>query len=162
MNEINKITNKFIKGNWKLKPIDKNYEFYKDYLKTKTKDNLNYKTIIDTINNSDLTTHYINTINNYNDKIIKQSDIHGIAHVIRTSIFLLIISILEKTNIEDFQIILESILYHDIGRTNDIDDDRHGYEATKKIGFLKEKYNQNDFILISALITAHCIDDDLY
>ena len=155
MNKINKITNKFIKGKWKFNPIDKNYEFYKEYIKINSNTNINYNNILNNINNSELTNYYIKIMNNYNPKIINQSDIHGLSHIIRTSIFILILSTFENINIDDFKIVLESILYHDIGRTNDIDDDNHGYEATKKITFLKEQYNEEEYSLISSLITAH-------
>jgi len=162
MNNIDKITNKFINGKWKFNKIDKNYEFYKEYIKILNKENINYSKITSDINKSKLTKYYIKIIESYNPNIIKQSDIHGISHVIRTSFFILILSTLENINIKDFKILVESILYHDIGRTNDIDDERHGYEATKKIDFLKDKYNENDYSLITSLITAHCIDDNLY
>ena len=162
MNKINKITNKFIKGKWKFNQIDKNYEFYKEYKKINSNTNINYNNILNNINNSELTNYYIKIMNNYNPKIINQSDIHGLSHIIRTSIFILILSTFENINIDDFKIVLESILYHDIGRTNDIDDDNHGYEATKKITFLKEQYNEEEYSLISSLITAHWLDDELY
>lgn len=164
MNDFNNITNKFIKGNWNFKTINKNTEYHNFYIKSKQDiDNIiNYKYITELLNNAEITNTYFEILKSYNYKLIKQSDIHGISHIIRTSLFLLIISILEKINIEDFKILLESILYHDIGRINDIDDEYHGYNATKEIIFLKEKYNDNDYKMICSIITGHCIDDELY
>ena len=68
-------------------------------------------------------------------------------------------STIEKIKNHDFKIMLESILYHDIGRTNDIDDEFHGYNAINKLDFLKEKYNNTEYNIICAIITGHCIDD---
>ena len=114
MNDFNNITNKFIKGNWNFKTINKNTEYHNFYIKSKQDiDNIiNYKYITELLNNAEITNTYFEILKSYNYKLIKQSDIHGISHIIRTSLFLLIISILEKINIEDFKILLEKLSNH--------------------------------------------------
>ena len=161
MKKLQYTTDKFINGNWIFKPIENHTKYYIYYTNSKelTYNTINYSDIINILNTSKLKTTYIEAIKNYNTDLIKQSNIHGLSHIIRTSIFLLIISTIEKIKNHDFKIMLESILYHDIGRTNDIDDEFHGYNAINKLDFLKEKYNNTEYNIICAIITGHCIDD---
>ena len=164
MKEFNNIVNKFFSNNYVFTSIDIENDFYSFYLDAKNSgfDLINYDYIVKALNSSNLTEIYLNTIKEYNDELITQIGIHGMSHIIRTSLFLLIISVLERINEKDFKLLLESILYHDVGRVNDIDDEMHGFNSTKKISFLKEYYSQEDYNMICALITAHCLDDKLY
>ena len=164
MKEFNNIVNKFFSNNYVFTSIDIENDFYSFYLDAKNSgfDLINYDYIVKTLNSSNLTEIYLNTIKEYNDELITQIGILGMSHIIRTSLFLLIISVLERINEKDFKLLLESILYHDVGRVNDIDDEMHGFNSTKKISFLKEYYSQEDYNMICALITAHCLDDKLY
>lgn len=73
---------------------------------------------------------------------------------------MLILSVLENMPLEDFKLALDSIIYHDIGRVNDIDDEMHGYNATKKLGFLENNYNIEDFNTIKFVIESHSLDDN--
>lgn len=123
---------------------------------------LDYESILNIINNSILKNEYLNILATFKYELLINSDVHGIDHVVRTSFYALIISIVEKLDIQEFRIVLECILYHDIGRVNDTDDDLHGYNSSLKINFLKEKYSEEDLKYIKALMTGHSLDDYKY
>jgi len=96
---INKI-NKFLNQKWIFKEIKDNTEFYKFYTNAKNTNlnQINYEQIINIVKESKILDTYINIINSYNIDLINQSNIHGLEHIIRTSLFLLIISIKENTD----------------------------------------------------------------
>lgn len=162
------IINKFLNGDFIFKNIDNTNERFKkyqeslDYINKNNILKLDYSKILEIISNSPLKDEFIRIISNFKSELLVFGNIHGIDHVIRTSIFILVISICEELTIKEFKIVLESILYHDIGRVNDIDDDIHGYNSSLKVDFLNEIYNQEDFDFIRALITGHSLDDDKY
>ena len=123
---------------------------------------LKYNDIIEYTKESEYVSCYKKFINKINYSLLLKSDVHGLPHIIRSSIYTLIICAYEKIKLEDFKIALECIFYHDIGRINDIDDDYHGYNATKKLLFLDEKYDNNIVNIIKFVITCHCLEDETY
>lgn len=168
MDNFNYIVNKFFNSKYKFKTIKDSDEFALYYINTNKylEENniikLDYKTIVKKINESKHKEIYLKMIKDYKQELMFKSDIHGISHIIRTSIFLLILSVFEEISEEEFILALESILYHDVGRVNDIDDEKHGFNAINKIGFLKDKYSVEDYNYICAAITGHSIDDEKY
>lgn len=168
MNEAKLIFNKFLNGNMKNNTFKSNAEFTNSWnnsismLERLGYSQLSYIDIINYIDNSDYVYYFNLFLNNINYSIILDSDVHGLSHIIRTSIYLLIISVLQNIPLDEFKLALECIFYHDIGRVNDIDDDLHGYNATKKIDFLNQKYNLEEINLIKFVITCHCLEEDSY
>ena len=133
MNEFYFIINNFLNGNYIFRNIELDNNYYLNSKTTLKKLNINelsYNNIITKLNKSNLTKIYFELLKDYKYELIVNSDVHGLSHIIRTSILLLIISVFENINDYDFKLILESVLYHDIGRVNDIDDEQHGFNAT--------------------------------
>lgn len=166
MPEFELIFNKFRNNKMvfnKIKEGTKYYNYYvlsKEELEKEGYNQLSYSDIIKIIQSSNLSKYYCNHIKQINEKLIVDSDVHGVSHIVRASIYVLILSILENMSLEDFKLTLDSILYHDIGRVNDIDDEMHGYNATKKLGFLENNYNIEDFNTIKFVIESHSLDDN--
>ena len=111
--------------------------------------------------NKNLIPIYFDIMNDFNTDLLYKSEIHGVNHNIRVSIFVLLISSSLNVSKEDFAILLEAAKYHDVGRSNDIDDFLHGTISCNKIGFLKSKYNHNDMSYLEAIIEAHSIPDSI-
>lgn len=159
----NKFIERVIKDQFIIKEIPKDNNLYDYYIKIKNYPIpfIDYSTFVDYINYSKLKDVYIDLMNNVNKELIINSDIHGLGHVYRTSLYVLVIASIEKISVSDFKLLLESILYHDIGRINDIDDDEHGFNAVKKLSFLKDKYREEEYNLICFMIASHCLDDSV-
>lgn len=166
MSEFELIFNKFRNNKMvfnKIKEETKYYNYYvlsKEELEKEGYNQLSYSDIINIIQSSNLSKYYCNHIKQINEKLIVDSDVHGVSHIVRASIYVLILSVLENMSLEDFKLALDSIIYHDIGRVNDIDDEMHGYNATKKLGFLENNYNIEDFNTIKFVIESHSLDDN--
>ena len=91
---------------------------------------------------------YCDYMNDFDRSILYKSDIHGLDHNIRTSIFTLIISSSERIPFDEFKMLLDAAKYHDIGRINDYLDNDHGRRSSERIGFLSAKYNEEDLSLL--------------
>lgn len=102
---------------------------------------------------------YANIMNDFNKDLLYVSDLHGINHNIRTSIFTLIIASSEKLPFNDFTLALEAAKYHDTGRMNDVEDYYHGRRSSEVISFLREKYSEEDLSYLKAIVEAHSIPD---
>lgn len=87
--------------------------------------------------------------------------IHGLEHIKRVLIYVLLLSKDLDLNNEDTDLLCLCAIYHDIGRSNDLIDDCHGYESYKKLIelnlFLPD--NDEDKKIIKFIITNHSIDD---
>ena len=87
--------------------------------------------------------------------------IHGMSHVRRTLIFLLVLAYLDKLSDEHTRILAYASVYHDIGRQNDGADQYHGYDSYQKVielGLL-DTLQDNEVCLIKELIERHAIHD---
>lgn len=102
----------------------------------------------------------LNSLDNFDITKVYKSEIHGLNHNIRVLLFAFIISEMEQLNEVDFNIILDSAKYHDIGRTNDLRDDEHGKRSSENLLFLKGKYSENNFNILKTIIECHSIDDN--
>ena len=166
MSEFELIFNKFRNNKMFFNKIKEGTKYYNYYVLSKEEvekegyNQLSYSDIINIIQSSNLSKYYCNHIKQINEKLIVDSDVHGVSHIVRASIYVLILSVLENMSLEDFKLALDSIIYHDIGRVNDIDDEMHGYNATKKLGFLENNYNIEDFNTIKFVIESHSLDDN--
>lgn len=99
------------------------------------------------------------------DKVKKQyiykSDIHGINHNVRVSLYGYYMGLRYKLNRCDMTILLEACKYHDIGRVNDNEDILHGYKSAKMISNF-ERFNKNDMKMLLSMVTFHSVDDSLF
>lgn len=129
-------------------------------LKNKGYEQLSYKDIIEKIKSSNYTNIYNKKIHEINYELLKKGEIHGLSHILRASLYTLIICIYEQVNIDYLNIIFDCIFYHDIGRVNDIDDDNHGLNAISKLSFLEKDYSIEELNIIKFVIACHCLEDD--
>ncbi len=98
---------------------------------------------------------FCNHINRINVDSIYNSQVHGMKHIINVTFFSYLIGCNEKLSIDDMDILLDSALYHDIGRNSDNEDIEHGYRGATKIMRLT-KNNK----IIPAIIHAHSLLDN--
>lgn len=145
-----------------FKEIDPSFMSYFKYMNEKSKNLSNQITLnefISEINyNKDI---LINSLENIKTKYIYNSDIHGIDHNIRVSLYGYYMGLKYKLDKCDMKILLEACKYHDIGRVNDNEDDLHGLRSAQKIESF-EKFNKNDMKILSAMVTYHSVDDELF
>lgn len=85
----------------------------------------------------------------------RKTSCHGKRHVEDVMLFAMLISKMEKLQEEDRKLLIESAMYHDEGRVNDLDE-QHGTNSAYIAGEkLKEKYSESDIKIIQAAIIFH-------
>lgn len=98
-------------------------------------------------------------------KWFKNADgIHGVLHTKRVLFLSLFIGNLEGVSNLDFDVLIFSSLYHDIGRTNDDKDDYHGSKSLKKLAKEKDSalyLSDEDFNIAKFIIKNHSLDDNV-
>lgn len=135
----------------------KNYDKEYDYLLVDTEyPQYDAEKVIEQLTESD-----IEYINSKIDEMQKSSlyqrktEIHGKKHIENVMLFAGIISVLEKINGIDRDLLMEASKYHDQGRDNDLDE-QHGIESAYIAGNdLKDKYSKEDIKIIQAAIMFH-------
>lgn len=144
---------------------DENYTYY-EQCKITLKNNdivpFNYKEIVNAIKVSSLIDEYTNLMKDIKTDLLYQSTTHGLNHNIRVSVFALLICIFENIKLEDFKMIIEASKYHDIGRTNDMEDDGHGFRSSQMLSFLSDKYSEEELTILKTVITCHSLSDDKF
>ena len=145
-----------------FKEIDPSFMSYFKYMNEKNKNLSNQITLnefISEINyNKDI---LINSLENIKIKYIYNSDIHGIDHNIRVSLYGYYMGLKYKLDKCDMKLLLEACKYHDIGRVNDNEDDLHGFRSAQKLESF-ERFNKDDMKILSAMVTYHSVDDELF
>lgn len=96
--------------------------------------------------------------------VLYSSKIHGLYHSEKVLFWTFILSTDNAVTETDEQILLDAAKYHDIGRTNDIDDTIHGRVSALKVlsiidnPIYAEERNKN---LLCAIIELHSLDDKM-
>ena len=109
--------------------------------------------------NKDLINIYNDTMKDFRTDLLYDSEIHGLKHNIRVSIYTLIIINQGNYSKEDLEILLEAAKYHDTGRINDEDDLAHGKRSSDMMSFLNKKYSDVDMSYLKSIVEAHSIPD---
>ena len=109
--------------------------------------------------NKDLINVYKNNMKDFKTDLLYDSDIHGLKHNLRVSVYTLIIVNDGNYTKEDLQILLEASKYHDTGRVDDEDDLAHGKRSSDMLGFLNKKYSDVDMNYLKSIVEAHSIPD---
>ena len=141
--------------------ININTKNFKHYQKAKENQIENYSVndVKNIIATSNLTNIYSEQMKDFDTTILYKSDGHGVNHNIRVCFFAYIISSNEKISTRDFELIMEACKYHDIGRTNDMEDESHGKKSADKITFLDNKYSKEELNYIKTIVTCHSLND---
>lgn len=145
-----------------FKEIDPSFVSCLEYMNEKSKNLSNQITLnlfVDEINNN--RKMLIKSLDRTKKQYIYNSDIHGIDHNIRVSLYGYYMGLRYKLDKCDMKLLLEACKYHDIGRVNDNEDDLHGFRSSQKLESF-EKFNKNDMKILSAMVTYHSVDDDLF
>ena len=120
------------------------------------------KQVIEELINSRYGKTFKQMLNGIQESKLYQGSIkHGIDHNLRTSLMAGYIALKENVSEQDFRLIIESAMYHDIGRINDSEDNKHGERASPKLDTVisKESFSDEEKDLMKAMIIAHSIDD---
>lgn len=142
--------------------------YYQDFLKNGLYkiDSTNQYNLKDLLEN--LTAEEIRTIteqlNSIQEKHLYKSKIHGIYHSEKVLFWTYLLGKDNGVSKEEERILLDAAKYHDIGRTNDIDDTIHGRVSALKICSIvndtvyEKEENKN---LLCAIIELHSLDDKM-
>lgn len=90
----------------------------------------------------------------------KPEGIHGISHTRRVLLLSLILSWMEGLSETDRDLLCQAAIYHDIGRSNDNFDPRHGRESYQRVlqyGLFNGETEQQE--IVRFIIENHCISD---
>lgn len=105
---------------------------------------------------------YINIRLNMIDRnLYNDYKFHGIKHSMNVGIHSLVILSLLDIYIDNVDVLVDSSLLHDIGKSDDYDDAEHGKIGAilaKKIKKKDPNYNEEKLDLLCALIEGHCND----
>lgn len=119
---------------------------------------LHLKDIIKLIKESEKFDLYTNSMDGISKEIIYKSELHGISHNERVSIFAYAIGLIEELTDKDLKILLEAAKYHDIGRIDDTEDELHGKRSSDKIDNLVEM-PEEDLNILKTICICHSIED---
>lgn len=101
---------------------------------------------------------FIQKIKNIQPEKLYKSNMHGINHNIRVSIFAYILANFEDISMREFEMLIDCAKYHDIGRIDDCVDYKHGLKSASKFDFLID-YNEEELNLMKTIVACHCMND---
>lgn len=127
--------------NYTLEDILSNYDSNSSYDDdfNKKQNNRVYDKLEDQIELSDILKeenhikNIINILKNIKKQYIYSSFNHGYYHIERVLFYGYYLGLMRNLNERNMKILLDSCLYHDIGRVNDLKDDSHGLVAANKM-----------------------------
>ena len=92
-----------------------------------------------------------------------KSDFHGLHHSEKVLLFGYLLGIHENLSSEEFEILTDAAMYHDVGRMDDYEDEFHGYASALKLerilGSKPIYQNHENMEILKAICDAHSIDD---
>ena len=95
-------------------------------------------------------------------RYIFKSYVHGLNHNIKVLLFALYIAYKNNLDDIDLKILIDACIYHDIGRINDIYDEKHGLrsaEVISKIVDSKIYKDKESLNMLKAIVEYHSIPD---
>jgi len=102
-----------------------------------------------------------NEIENIKVEHIYKSHTHGINHNIKVMIYSLYLAHTLRLPSNDIDLLMNASKYHDTGRINDKEDDKHGLRSAEKTNeILGSSYT--DINMLKAIMELHSIDDKKY
>lgn len=107
---------------------------------------------------------YIDNIKNIKKDWLYKSKFHGLYHSEKVAFHCCVLGMLKHLSDEDMQIIIDAGLYHDIGRSNDNEDNFHGYVSANKIDEIINGNPIYDVLenrnILKAIIDGHSRNED--
>ena len=145
-----------------IKLFHNNYKYYIKQIKELKSNKLpivQFKDFKQEIINSKHFNLYVEMLQNIKTEQLYQSDIHGINHNLRVSLFAFYLANKLQLSQQDVQLIIYASFYHDVGRRNDCEDNLHGELSAKKIDSLNLHLTDKDTKILKAIITGHSLPD---
>lgn len=145
-----------------FKDIDLSFISYCKYIEEKNKElsnQVNLNEFVEQINSNKK--ELIKSLDRIKKQYIYNSDIHGIDHNIRVSLYGYYIGLRYGLAKCDMKLLLEACKYHDIGRVNDNEDIIHGFKSAKILDSF-ERFNKKDMKILLSMVTYHSVDDNLF
>lgn len=100
-------------------------------------------------------------------EFLYESNFHGFYHSEKVMLFSYLIGKHQGLNDVEMQIVMDAAVYHDIGRTNDFEDNCHGFISSLQILEKKDKILSNDIYkdetnlyYLRAICDGHSKDDE--
>lgn len=145
-------------------------EYGSDYLiKLKNNNYIRYLNIEDQISLNDFGVYLkqykefiLSEIKKIKTRYIFKSYVHGLNHNIKVLLFALYIAYKNNLDDIDLKILIDACIYHDIGRINDIYDEKHGLrsaEVISKIVDSKIYKDKESLNMLKAIVEYHSIPD---
>lgn len=145
-------------------------EYGSDYLiKLKNNNYIRYLNIEDQISLNDFGVYLkqykefiLSEIRKIKTRYIFKSYVHGLNHNIKVLLFALYIAYKNNLDDIDLKILIDACIYHDIGRINDIYDEKHGLrsaEVISKIVDSKIYKDKESLNMLKAIVEYHSIPD---
>lgn len=145
-------------------------EYESDYLiKLKNNNYIRYLNIEDQISLNDFGVYLkqykefiLSEIRKIKTRYIFKSYVHGLNHNIKVLLFALYIAYKNNLDDIDLKILIDACIYHDIGRINDIYDEKHGLrsaEVISKIVDSKIYKDKESLNMLKAIVEYHSIPD---
>lgn len=145
-------------------------EYESDYLiKLKNNNYIRYLNIEDQISLNDFGAYLkqykefiLSEIRKIKTRYIFKSYVHGLNHNIKVLLFALYIAYKNNLDDIDLKILIDACIYHDIGRINDIYDEKHGLrsaEVISKIVDSKIYKDKESLNMLKAIVEYHSIPD---
>lgn len=145
-------------------------EYESDYLiKLKNNNYIRYLNIEDQISLNDFGVYLkqykefiLSEIRKIKTRYIFKSYVHGLNHNIKVLLFALYIAYKNDLDDIDLKILIDACIYHDIGRINDIYDEKHGLrsaEVISKIVDSKIYKDKESLNMLKAIVEYHSIPD---
>lgn len=103
-------------------------------------------------------------LKNIKEEYLYHSKIHGLYHSQKVLFWVYVLSLDNSLSKVEQKILLDAAKYHDIGRTNDIDDTIHGKVSALKVASIVSNPIYEDSInrnLLYAIIELHSLDDKM-
>ena len=122
-------------------------------------ENYSVESIEEIIKNRQIVEYVNIRLNMIDRNLYNNYEFHGIKHSMNVAMLSLVILSLLDIYIENVDVLVDSALLHDIGKTNDYDEAEHGKVGAilaKKIKKKDSNYNEEKLNLLCSLIEGHC------
>lgn len=148
--------------------IDKNnwlFGYYQDQcqeLQDKNLEAIKLEDFVSCIKNSQYFAAYQYSVDNVKREFLYRSVHHGFLHNERVSLFAFYLSEQLQLSFRDIQLSLYAALYHDIGRSNDGEDEYHGLASANKLELLNLDVTDEELNILKTIITCHSLPDERF
>ena len=136
---------------------------HKELQSEENKEHISFQELINSIVESPQFNIFEGIVNDAQESYFVRDQVHGINHNYRVCILAMAIAIKEGVSDSELKVLIESALYHDIGRKTETGKE-HGIESARIIeenkATLAQKFNYNQFAMVKFLCAMHSGADE--